>query len=336
MYGAARATTAPRPALARQHGGGSKPSGPRLSTVKAVPPTTNAAARGVQSAPPRADLMKQKARPPAQQLSTAAAFAKPVDSDPESEPGSADQRGVFGDGAGPRRRAGVRPAGRKAPSAAEVGAFRARAMVAQLTAHNLGRRLFSDPVLGSEGRRLFSKEGRRLFEALLPPMDAALGTTHAAAMTARNNYAATLAQLGDREGANAQMRRVIAASTQARGVSHPDTLTMRRNLAVGLAATGETEAAGREYEAVLAGRTVQLGADHRDTLWSKLELAYHHKRNLGDAAKGVAMLREVVAACERNPELGREYRHPSRRRSFAAELAAWECELSPLWRLLND
>jgi Ca2+-binding EF-hand superfamily protein len=121
VHGAARAT-APRPTLARQHGAGSKPSGPRLSTMKAVPATTKAAARSVQSAPPRADLMKQKARPAAQRPSTAAAFAKPVDSDPESEPEA--ERGVFGDeDAGPRRRAaaaaaavggdGVRPAVRK-------------------------------------------------------------------------------------------------------------------------------------------------------------------------------------------------------------------------------
>eukprot|EP01047_Picozoa_sp_COSAG01_P023270 COSAG01_NODE_1404_length_10443_cov_29.217517_1_plen_341_part_10 len=172
----------------------------------------------------------------------------------------------------------------------EVGKFRARAKVAQLTALCLER----------------PEEGRRLFEALLPPMDAALGTAHAAAMNARNNYAVTLAQVGDREGANAQYRRVIAASTQARGAAHPETLAYRGSLAVGLAQTGETEAAGREREAVLAGNTVQLGADHKDTLESKRELAYHHKNHLGDAAAGVALLREVVAACERNPELGRE------------------------------
>ena len=32
----------------------------------------------------------------------------------------------------------------------------------------------------------------------------------------------------------------------------------------------------------------------------------------------------VVAAFERNPELGREFKHPAARRSFAAELAGWE------------
>ena len=77
-------------------------------------------------------------------------------------------------------------------------------------------------------------------------------------------------------------------------------------------------------EAVLAGNTVQLGADHRSTLFSKRALAFHHKKHLGDAAAGVAMLREVVAACARNPELGREYKHPDRSESFAAELAEWE------------
>ena len=44
----------------------------------------------------------------------------------------------------------------------------------------------------------------------------------------------------------------------------------------------------------------------------------------GCGAAGVALLREVVAACERNPELGREYKHPNSSRSFAAELAVWE------------
>ena len=90
---------------------------------------------------------------------------------------------------------------------------------------------------------------------------------------------------------------------------------------------GETEAAGREREAVLAGNTVQLGADHKDTLYSKRALAFHHKQHLGDVAAGVAMLREVVAACARNPELGREYQHPGMRQSFAAELAEWEAYL---------
>ena len=74
----------------------------------------------------------------------------------------------------------------------------------------------------------------------------------------------------------------------------------------------------------MAGSTVQLGADHRDTLSSKRMLALHHKKHLGDAATGVAMLREVVAACTGNPELGREYQHPSSSESFAAELARWE------------
>ena len=128
----------------------------------------------------------------------------------------------------------------------------------------------------------------------------------------------------DVEGKIAQYRRLIPASTQARGASHPETLRYRGSLAGGLAQTGETEAARREFEAVLAGSTVQLGADHRDTLSSKRALAFHHKYNLGDAATGVAMLREVVAACARNPELGREYQHPSSSRSFAAELADWE------------
>ena len=36
------------------------------------------------------------------------------------------------------------------------------------------------------------------------------------------------------------------------------------------------------------------------------------------------MLREVVAACARNPELGREYQHFSLPQSYAAELARWE------------
>eukprot|EP01047_Picozoa_sp_COSAG01_P089675 COSAG01_NODE_21714_length_888_cov_2.740177_1_plen_160_part_00 len=156
-------------------------------------------------------------------------------------------------------------------------------------------------------------------------MDAALGTAHAAAMTARNNYAVTLGNgLGNWKGYIAQYRRLVPASTHARGAAHPDTLRYRGSLAVGLAQTGETEAAGREFEAVLAGRTVQLGADHPDTLMSKRQLAAHHKVHLGDAAAGVALLREVVAACERNPELGREYKHPSSRRSFAVELADWQ------------
>ena len=144
-------------------------------------------------------------------------------------------------------------------------------------------------------------------------------------MRARNNYAVTLGNgLGDWEGYTAQFRLLVPASTHARGASHPETLRYRGSLAVGLAQTGETEAARREREAVLAGNTVQLGADHRTTLYSKRALALHHKKDLGDAATGVAMLREVVAACARNPELGREYKDPDLPRSFAAELAEWE------------
>ena len=41
------------------------------------------------------------------------------------------------------------------------------------------------------------EEARRLFEALLPRMDEALGSTNDEAMQARNNYAVTLGKLGD-------------------------------------------------------------------------------------------------------------------------------------------
>ena len=123
---------------------------------------------------------------------------------------------------------------------------------------------------------------------------------------------------------NAQYRLLIPLRPKPEARRTRTTLMYRGSLAAGLAATGETEAARREREAVLAGRTVQLGADHYATLGSKRDLAFFHKKHLGDAAAGVAMLREVVAACARNPELGREYKHPSLPRSYAAELAEWE------------
>ena len=99
-------------------------------------------------------------------------------------------------------------------------------------------------------------------------------------------------------------------------------LCRRRNCTPTLAVDPDFPRLGGPYPHRATSRSSAAGRTTSRT--RRRQLAVFHKKHLGDAATGVAMLREVVAACARNPELGREYKHPNSSQSFAAELAQWE------------
>lgn len=105
-----------------------------------------------------------------------------------------------------------------------------------------------------------------MFEHVLTMTRGDLGEEHADTLTAMNNLALALSDLGIPERARELQEKVLAVSRRTRGEEHPDTLTAMNNLAWTLAREGELGGArGLQEQALAVSRRI-LGEEHAGTL----------------------------------------------------------------------
>jgi hypothetical protein len=105
------------------------------------------------------------------------------------------------------------------------------------------------------------------------PWRSALPSDHPDTLTARNNLASWLGEVGRVGEAIDQFQALLADITRVLGPDHPDTLTARNNLASWLGEAGRVGEAIDQFQALLADRIRVLGADHPDTLTARNNLA---------------------------------------------------------------
>ena len=100
-----------------------------------------------------------------------------------------------------------------------------------------------------------------------------LGADDPSTLLIRYRIAEEMAAQGDRAGADAEFRDVLAAELRAAGADDPSTLLIRYRIAAEMAAQGDHAGAEAEYRAVLDTQTRVLGAEHPETLAARHRIA---------------------------------------------------------------
>ena len=128
-------------------------------------------------------------------------------------------------------------------------------------------------------------------------MQAALGEDNEDTLTAMNNLADTLSEIGDFSAAKKLQEKVVAIGRQIWGEEHQKTLTLLNNLAGTLLETNDLPGALKLGEQVLTSRSRELGEEHPQTLLSMNSLAMT-RWQMGDLA-GARGLQEKALAISR-------------------------------------
>jgi hypothetical protein len=154
-------------------------------------------------------------------------------------------------------------------------------------------------------------EALRLFRALLPDQERALGYYHRATLLTRNNIAYWTGETGDRQGALRLFSALLPDRECALGPDDPDTLTSRNNLATLTGATGNPLAALRLSLALLPDQARVLGRDHPETLKTRHNIA-HWTGETGEPGEALRLARELLPDQAR--VMGRD--HPDTLKTF--------------------
>lgn len=137
----------------------------------------------------------------------------------------------------------------------------------------------------AEAARLFNQAGQfagtqgehasaKLFTELsLEIFERVLGGEHSKTLTAMNNLAGTLFDLGDLPGTRKLLQRILEVCDRVLGGEHPDTLQSKSNMAATLQALGNLDGARSLQEQILEIQERVLGDEHLGTLESKNNLA---------------------------------------------------------------
>jgi tetratricopeptide (TPR) repeat protein len=165
-------------------------------------------------------------------------------------------------------------------------------------------RLFNEVALYAGTQGDFGAEP--LYLRALEALERLLGREHPNTLTAVNNLAGLLWDMGDYDAAEPLLRSALASCERVLGIEHPDTLGSVNNLAELLRTTGDYAAAEPLHRRALEAYERVLGPEHPDTLGSvnNLALLLHNK---GDYAAAEPLFRRALEAQERL--LGRE--HPA-------------------------
>jgi tetratricopeptide (TPR) repeat protein len=127
------------------------------------------------------------------------------------------------------------------------------------------------------------------------------GPDHPYTLTAVNNLALTLQNLGRLDEAESLYRRALAGKEIAAGPDHRDTLTSVHNLADLLQLRGRYDESERLFRWALAGKEKALGPEHPSTLNSAKALAtlLYDTRRYDEAA---ALFERALRGYEKRPE----------------------------------
>jgi tetratricopeptide (TPR) repeat protein len=149
-------------------------------------------------------------------------------------------------------------------------------------------------------------QAKELVRQTLQMRQTALGEEHPETLTAMNNLAVTLWQMGDLPGARDMQEAVLTIRRRVLGEEHPDTLISMGNLAETLRQMGDLPGARAMHEAALTAHRRVQGEEHPDTLISMGNLALTLWQ-MGDLP-GARAMQEVVLTTRRRV-LGEE--HPA-------------------------
>ena len=125
-----------------------------------------------------------------------------------------------------------------------------------------------------------------------------LGGEHLNTLTARNNLAEILRDLGDLGGARKLHEQAVEIQERVQGVEHHLTLVSRNNLASVLYALGDFTGARKLHEQTLEIQERVRGGEHPETLASKNNLA-QTLRALGDLVSARKLHEQILEIRER-------------------------------------
>ncbi len=113
----------------------------------------------------------------------------------------------------------------------------------------------------------------RLFTALLPDKERALGPDHLETLITRNNVVAWTGRCGDAAGALRLAAALLPDIERVLGPGHPDTLTTRGDVARWTGECGDAAGALRLFTVLLPDRERVLGPGHPETLTTRSHIA---------------------------------------------------------------
>jgi tetratricopeptide (TPR) repeat protein len=145
-------------------------------------------------------------------------------------------------------------------------------------------------------RKARLREARDLFQRALAVTAAALGPDHPPIGAIRNSLGLVLRDLGDLQGAKAQLEHALEIDEAALGPDHPNVGRDRSNLGRVLRGLGDLQGAKAQHERALEITEAALGPDH-----SSVGIRRH---NLGMVLKDLGNLQGARAQLERALEIG--------------------------------
>lgn len=164
-------------------------------------------------------------------------------------------------------------------------------------------------------------------------MDEALGPAHPDTLTARNNLAASLWNLGELDEALRMQLEVVEHRQRVLGSTHPDTLTSKSNLASFLRRSGRVEDSIALQSEVLEARRRVLGPDHPVTLMSESSLASAYA-DAGRTTESLTLLAHVLESRLRSEALGSDTIRAAVRLAQGIVVAGASPDLKPINRML--
>lgn len=145
-----------------------------------------------------------------------------------------------------------------------------------------------------------------------------LGAEHEAVLALRTTVARARSPEGPGDGAEGELRDLLAAQVRVLGPGHPDTLGTGRQLARLLARQGQFDQSEQRLRELLDAHARTLGPDHPDTLTARHDFGLLLAQR-GDYAQAAAEFAGLLAARVR--VLGPEHRDTRVTRRWLAHVA---------------